>query len=1047
MRIFILVPLLLLSLINVNAQQQCQGPGREPGTAQTVCGNLTFVEKQVSNCNGPNLPNPTAGCGDIVTTDNSLWYKFHCYQAGTFGFLITPVNGGDDFDWEIMDITGHPVGDVYTTELRVSLNLSGQTGATGCTATGISDVNCGGGNAGTQFNKLINLVAGHDYLMMVNNWSSSGQGYNIDFSGTAVLTDNSLPAVTDVSVVGCDASKLKVTFSEDILCTSISPATNSEFSVTNGTHVITGIASSCAIGANGVPYVIINFQAPLPAANYQLNVGNGGDGNTLENVCKRLMLPVSVPFTVAAINPVEVNTINYSGCAPTILDVKLTKPVWCSSVTFPGGAGNEFSIQPGNIPISFVQAICSGAVQSGDLLRINLQNPLPHGNYQLVVNNGADGNTFIDTCGNQMIPVTIPFVINQTTVAPIIQSVSFNECQPDKLVLNFDKPVLCSTISSPAEFTISPGVWQINTVTYNCTNNSYTTQVVLNLQNPLTAGNFAVTVGNGTDNNTLADTCFAFIPVGYNKAFVTTQAPLPKFDSLQFDKCNPSFVKLFYSKPVKCSSVNLDGSDYTITGPSAVNINAAVTDGNCGTLGYTKWVLLQFAQPVNTFGNYLVNSKTGNDGTGIIDTCSAVQSSAETISFTALIKPSAVFTSQVKFGCVMDTITFSHPGGNGINSWAWTFSDGSTATGQTVTKLFPVSTPTINIQLIVNNGFCSDTVSNTVTLGNSFNAAFTINPTDTTCINTPVNFINNSTGNSLQYLWLFGDNTQFAGQTPPVHTYTSSNIFNIKLIVADAFGCTDTASVLLNVAAMPTIDFTGLGTQYCTDKTIALTKVASGNINSYTWNNGNGITIQNQPQVQFSYPGQGNFTISLTGTDKYCGTITASKPVSIFAVPKINLGNDTVLCPAVTLQIGEPFTNGYTYLWSNGATTAQIMTDIITSNYAVEVNNNGCIANDAISVKVLAACLIRMPNAFTPNNDGNNDVLRATNADLAKEFSLKIYNRMGEVVFASTNPSIGWNGIYKGARADQGTYVWQLSYIDPWSFKKVVENGASILIR
>ena len=99
MRFFTLLTLTIIcTLKTVSAQPPCQGPGREPVTAQAVCGNLTFQERNVSNCTGPNLPNPTAGCGDIVTTDNSRWYKFHCYQAGTFGFLLTPQNLADDYE-------------------------------------------------------------------------------------------------------------------------------------------------------------------------------------------------------------------------------------------------------------------------------------------------------------------------------------------------------------------------------------------------------------------------------------------------------------------------------------------------------------------------------------------------------------------------------------------------------------------------------------------------------------------------------------------------------------------------------------------------------------------------------------------------------------------------------------------------------------------------------------------------------------------------------------------------------------------------------------
>ena len=103
MRTLLLAFLLLSVAFSINAQP-CQGPGREPSSGQAVCGNLTFQERNVSNCTGPFLPNPTSGCVP-VTTNNSRWYKFHCYGSGTLGFLITPLIMGDDYDWEVMDIT------------------------------------------------------------------------------------------------------------------------------------------------------------------------------------------------------------------------------------------------------------------------------------------------------------------------------------------------------------------------------------------------------------------------------------------------------------------------------------------------------------------------------------------------------------------------------------------------------------------------------------------------------------------------------------------------------------------------------------------------------------------------------------------------------------------------------------------------------------------------------------------------------------------------------------------------------------------------------
>ena len=76
-----------------------------------------------------------------------------------------------------------------------------------------------------------------------------------------------------------------------------------------------------------------------------------------------------------------------------------------------------------------------------------------------------------------------------------------------------------------------------------------------------------------------------------------------------------------------------------------------------------------------------------------------------------------------------------------------------------------------------------------------------------------------------------------------------------------------------------------------------------------------------------------------------------------------------------------------------------------------------------------------------------NDQLKAVNADLAKNFSLKVFNRLGQLLFTTNNPLEGWDGRFKGNPAETGTYVWILSYIDPWNGKAIREKGTSILLR
>ena len=95
--------------------------------------------------------------------------------------------------------------------------------------------------------------------------------------------------------------------------------------------------------------------------------------------------------------------------------------------------------------------------------------------------------------------------------------------------------------------------------------------------------------------------------------------------------------------------------------------------------------------------------------------------------------------------------------------------------------------------------------------------------------------------------------------------------------------------------------------------------------------------------ITFPYPNPGTYTITLSGYDKYCGPASISKTVPVYAVPKINLGPDTVLCGNDQVLIGVPARPVYTYTWNTGDNTSQILTwAFFNTGYALTVDNHGC---------------------------------------------------------------------------------------------------------
>src|SRR5689334_17349366 len=101
----ILPAFLLLIGAYANCQNQaCTTLGQLPQTAFPVCGIDSFHQTTVPQCLNNSVPANT--CGSYADT-NPFWYQFTCYTTGTLGFLITPNNLDDDYDWELFDLTGH----------------------------------------------------------------------------------------------------------------------------------------------------------------------------------------------------------------------------------------------------------------------------------------------------------------------------------------------------------------------------------------------------------------------------------------------------------------------------------------------------------------------------------------------------------------------------------------------------------------------------------------------------------------------------------------------------------------------------------------------------------------------------------------------------------------------------------------------------------------------------------------------------------------------------------------------------------------------------
>lgn len=164
-------------------------------------------------------------------------------------------------------------------------------------------------------------------------------------------------------------------------------------------------------------------------------------------------------------------------------------------------------------------------------------------------------------------------------------------------------------------------------------------------------------------------------------------------------------------------------------------------------------------------------------------------------------------------------------------------------------------------------------------------------------------------------------------------------------------------------------------------------------------------------------------------------------------LPMLNLGSDTVICNGqiIDLKIDSCYTN---YLWQDGS----LNNCFIVSEagiYWVLVNNDGCVNSDTITVTVEGNCntnqVFYIPNIFSPNDDGNNDVLYVRGENII-ELHFAVYNRWGNKVFECDDISQGWDGTQNGKKCEIGVYV----YVAKFTFKDgemIIRNGNVSLVR
>lgn len=413
---------------------QCTTLGQTPATAFPVCGNSVFNQKNVPSCTNHAIQVP--GCGTQLTYEdvNPFWYKFTCFTSGSLGFSIQPLDPNDDYDWQVFDITGINPTDVYfNTSLVVAANWSGLTGETGTQATAANLIECGSFNNNNPPNhsKLPNIVAGRTYLLMVSNFSNSQKGYGLAFAGgTAVITDPKNPLMQEVKP-NCGGDQLRLKLNKKMKCSSIALDGSDILPFPGGITAVSVVPIGCNSSFE-TDSILINLSAPLPQGNYNLQLKNGNDANTILDLCDRpIPLTDAVPFTFQIPQPTKLDSMVPIQCAPTEIRFVFKKLIRCSSID---PAGSDFIIN-GTYPVQVIAAkgVCNTDGLTSEIT-ISFAQPLVRtGNFTVTLKPGFDGNTIVDEC-NQITPVSqLSFAVKDTVNATFTYQINYG-CLADTIL-------------------------------------------------------------------------------------------------------------------------------------------------------------------------------------------------------------------------------------------------------------------------------------------------------------------------------------------------------------------------------------------------------------------------------------------------------------------------------------------------------------------------------------------------------------------------------------------------------------------------------------
>lgn len=380
--------------------------------------------------------------------------------------------------------------------------------------------------------------------------------------------------------------------------------------------------------------------------------------------------------------------------------------------------------------------------------------------------------------------------------------------------------------------------------------------------------------------------------------------------------------------------------------------------------------------------------------------------------------------------CAMATVNYkaSNAAKDSTIVWNWNFGNGKTSAGQNVSTAYNKDGNYIINLIATNSGGCADTTTTNVTV----HALPNVKAGNDTTVCKGGNFQLTAKG-AAKYIWSGNGLSCTNCDAPTINPTVQSTYF---VTGKDVYGCAGSDSVSINIIAPGKISVAA-GDTLCVGESVKLN--ASGAA-SYQWYPSIYLDNDKAAQPVFTAAKDTSITYKVIGhTAQNCFADTGYVSLKTFPVPKINIEKDAInLSAGSSVQLhsnGSADINSWRWQPPQGLSSTvvadPVASPIQSTTYACIASNGGaCVARDEITINVVCGSTnVFIPNTFSPNNDGMNDIFYPRGNGLFKIKSFKVFNRWGQIVFDRSNTSPnnaadGWNGKYNGKPANTDVYVY-----------------------